>query len=75
MRNIWLKFPASEIWSNWPILGPFESLWRGGVIDNSNFHNIIGSLLNNRKVERSVVIMAVDLNTGELVIFDETTPN
>ena len=36
--------------------------------------NILTLVLSNRSVKRGLAIQSVDLNTGDIVIFDETTP-
>jgi len=36
--------------------------------------NILSLILKDRSIKRGLAIQAVDLNTGDVVIFDETTP-
>ena len=74
LYDLWSKYPARAFWENWPYLGPFESVFRQGVLDNTRFKQITTAAMTGREFKRDVAIMAVDLNTAELVIFDETTP-
>ena len=74
MYESWLSNPASEMWENWSILGPVEGLWRSSFLDNTKLANAIGKVVDGKPFKRMIAIQSVDLDTGEIVIFDETTP-
>ena len=42
------------------------------MYDDSNLVRLIKEVFEGRSFKRSVIMQAVDLNTGEIVIFDET---
>jgi hypothetical protein len=69
---MWATHAIIDFWSNWPILGPIEGIWRSSVIDNSNMVKFAHELFDNTGYKRGLILSAVDINTGEIVIFDET---
>ena len=44
------------------------------MVDNTHMADAIGALVDGQHFKRMIAIQSVDLNTGEIVIFDETTP-
>ena len=81
LYELWLANPVTTIWQNWPWLGPFEGLIRSSVLDNSPFLALLQKAQENVEerqgstgFKRGLAIQSVDLDTGEIVIFDETTP-
>ena len=74
MYEVWQTNPANTMWENWPTLGPVEGLWRSSLVDNTHLADAIGSLVDGNHFKRMIAIQSVDLNTGDIVIFDETTP-
>lgn len=44
------------------------------MVDNGPMADAIGALVDGNHFKRMIAIQSVDLNTGEIVIFDETTP-
>jgi predicted acylesterase/phospholipase RssA len=57
----------------WPSVF-FEPLWKNSIIDPSNLIKMLDDILSNNSWKRKVSIQSVDVNTGQIVIFDETTP-
>lgn len=74
MYDVWLSNPANEMWENWSVLGPVEGLWRSSFLDNTKLANAIGKIVDGKPFKRMIALQSVDLDTGEIVIFDETTP-
>ena len=74
MEKLWLSLPVKDFWDWWPILGPLEALWRPSVLDNTKMRDKMHELLDGVAYHRSLTVSAVDLNTGRVVVFDETTP-
>jgi hypothetical protein len=73
MEKVWLTYPVSTFWAYWD-LWLFESIWRSSLLNNEGMKNILDLILKDRSVKRGLAIQAVDLNTGDVVIFDENTP-
>ena len=70
----WSSLAVTDFWDNWT-LGPFEGLVRNSFLANSDkMLSLISIMLGNRKFERHFVTQAVDLDSGEVVVFDETIP-
>jgi len=74
LEKLWLSLPVKEFWDWWPTLGPLEALWRPSFLDNHKMKDKIHEIMKNQKLYRNLTIQAVDLNTGQVIIFDETTP-
>jgi predicted acylesterase/phospholipase RssA len=74
LEDAWLSNPVNTFWEWWPVVGPLQGLWRKSLIDNTKMLDFIHHTFDNREFKRAVVLEAVDLNTGEIVIFDETVP-
>lgn len=74
LEELWSVLPASAVWNNWPYMGPVEIFWRPSLLDNTPAYNIFKQVLGGRKFERQIALLSVDMNTGEIIIFDETTP-
>ena len=75
LKALWMKLPAKDTWENWPFLGPLEAIYRPSALDNSIMSTIVRKVLAGREFQRQIALLAVDLDTGEIVIFDETTPH
>jgi hypothetical protein len=71
LENIWLNNPITSLWGNWKF-GPLEGLWRPSFLDNQKFVKALYETFEDKEFKRSVILQAVDMNTGEIVIFDET---
>ena len=71
---MWMANPVVSFWDWWPVVGPIQGLWRKSMIDNTKMQQFIINVFGERELKRGLVVMAVDINSGEEVIFDETTP-
>ena len=49
-------------------------MWKNSIVDNTGMKDTIDNLFRNIPWKRKVAIQSVDLNTGQVVIFDETVP-
>ena len=70
----WLANPMYDLLEQWPILSFVETLWRPSAFNNEGLRKLISEQVDGRSFMRGVAMQAVDLNTGEVVIFDEETP-
>ena len=74
LEKLWLSIPVKDFWDWWPTLGPLEAIWRPSLLDNHKMKDKIHEIMKNQKLYRNLTIQAVDLSTGQVIIFDETTP-
>ena len=74
LEKLWLSIPVKDFWYWWPTLGPLEAIWRPSLLDNHKMKDKIHEIMKNQKLYRNLTIQAVDLSTGQVIIFDETTP-
>ena len=58
----------------WPTFGFLAGLWKPSLTNNENLQHIFEEYFIGRELKRSLIIRAVDLITGDLVIYDEETP-
>jgi predicted acylesterase/phospholipase RssA len=63
-----------DFWEEWPVFGWFALLWKSSAIDNSKLYKMVLDKMKGRSFKKMLNILSVDLNTGDIVIFDETTP-
>jgi len=49
-------------------------LWKPSAVDNSNLVEAIYKEMLGRSFQKMLNIVSVDLSTGDVIIFDETTP-
>lgn len=56
----------------WKIIEP--TFTKKSFLDNSGMLRIMEELLSDRSFQRKFSYLTVDVNTGQAVIFDETTP-
>ena len=66
------KLPQ-DFWKFWPTIF-FPPLWRKSIADNTGFVDAVNDLMRDIPFKRKISIQSVDLNTGHVVIFDETVP-
>ena len=54
MTDFWKHVPVTDIWQNWPVLGPAELFWRPSLFDNQPLRDVIYQLFveDDRKPER-----------------------
>lgn len=62
-----------DYWSMWPtvLLEPF---WKSSMMNNEGLVDLINSKYGLKPIKRKMSVQSVDLNTGKVVIFDETIP-
>jgi len=60
--------PLFEFWPTYV----FEPFWKDSIIDPSQLYDKLHVLLNNKPYKRKISIQSVDVNTGKIIIFDET---
>lgn len=75
MEELWLNMRASDIYTNWPY-GYLEGLlYREGLMDNSAGVKFLTGLLEqnfpDEKIHRKIEWNAVDINSAEIVRFNE----
>ena len=74
LYEMWMSHPITDLWSNWNFLGPLEGIWRSSLLSIKGLEQMLHENFDGKKWVRGIAIQAVDINTGETVIFDETTP-
>jgi predicted acylesterase/phospholipase RssA len=74
LYDLWLSHPITDLWSNWKLLGPLEGIWRSSLLNIEGLEKMLHENFDGKKWVRGIAIQAVDINTGETVIFDETIP-
>ena len=72
MAEFWKTTGADSLWNYWP--GYIQGLWRSSLFDNTGMREFAERVMEGREFQRSVVVQSVDLSTGEVIVFDETTP-
>lgn len=72
LEDLWLNNPVNSFWEWWPLVGPVQGLWRKSMIDNTKMIDFLHQTFDNREFKRGLVLEAVDINTGDIIIFDET---
>ena len=66
------KLPQ-DFWKFWPTIF-FEPLWKKSIANAGGLVDTLNNLLRDIPFKRKISIQSVDLNTGHVVIFDETVP-
>jgi hypothetical protein len=54
-------------------LGPIAGIWKQSFLDATPLHEEIARRVN-RPFKRKLGIQSVDINTGHVIVFDETLP-
>lgn len=72
--KMYLKHPLKSLTSHWPIVGPLQGLWRTGIMDNSGVKQLLEEVLEDRPFYRKLSVYSSDLNSGNIVVFDESMP-
>ena len=73
LYELWSNYAASDLWDYWPMY--IEGLlWKNALFDSTGIHNMTRDVMEGREFQRSLIVQSVDLSTGEVVVFDETTP-
>lgn len=73
LEEIYLKYPPTTFWSYWPYYF-METFWKKSFLDSSGLHNILETELAAEPFKRGFSWQSVDLNSGKVVMFDESTP-
>jgi predicted acylesterase/phospholipase RssA len=62
-----------DYWEYWPykLIAPFR---KSSMVDNSKFVDMVNTKLADRPFMRKFSWQSVDIQTGQVVIFDESTP-
>lgn len=74
MEQLWLNMRADNIYSQWPYGYPEGLLYREGLFDNSNGVRFFTEILKefpDKKFHRKIEWNAVDINSAEIVRFNE----
>jgi predicted acylesterase/phospholipase RssA len=72
--NLWETNGITDLWSNWPVFGWFAMLWQPSLVDNTKLYDMLHTKMEGRSFQKMLNIISVDLNTGDVIVFDETTP-
>ena len=74
MTDIWATHAAIGFWEKWPLY--IEGLlWKNSFFDNTRMRNYAEEIFGSEnEFKRMFVVQSVDLATGEVLVFDETTP-
>jgi len=74
LEEFYMNYRVQDYWSFWPYY-VYEPLFsKNSVVDNSAFDDIMSWKFADRPFKRAISMQSVDLKTGQVVIFDETTP-
>ena len=46
----------TSLWSNWPVLGPVEGLWKASVLNNENMGKVIADIVKDKQFKRALSI-------------------
>ena len=72
--KLWQSYGITDLWDTWPIFGYFAMIWKQSVLDNQKLLEMVKKEMNGRSFKKMLNLISVDLNTGDVVIFDESTP-
>jgi NTE family protein len=75
LEDLFLSVRTQDIWENWFLLGKVAGLWKQGLADSSPLNGLIKKMLDGnlaRDSDRKMRVTAVNLNTKELQVFDES---
>ena len=70
IKKIYTEHDMTELWEAWPAV-IFEPLWKKSFVKNDGLRNIIAEFFGDRPFKRKLSVEAVDLVTGQVVIFDD----
>ena len=70
MKKIYTEHDMHELWEYWPGV-IFPPLWEKSFVNNKGLGEIIGAFFGDKPWKRKVSVEAVDLVTGQVVIFDD----
>lgn len=73
--EMWTTYKSDDFWSFWPYVHLAGGLIYDAFLDSKNMRNVLEETMKGRTFKRSFSWQAVDLNTGSVVIFDETVPD
>jgi NTE family protein len=74
LEEFYVNNKPQDYWNFWPYY-VYEPLFtKNSVVDNSRFDDIMSWTFGDRPFKRGISMQSVDLRTGQVVIFDETTP-
>lgn len=74
LNKLWNTYSVENMWSSWETFGWLAMLWKPAMVDNTQLIEAIKSEMLGRTFQKMLNIISVDLNTGDVIIFDETTP-
>lgn len=63
------------MWSYWPGVNLFGGFIYSSFLDSQKLIDTTDTILTGRPYKRSISTMAVNMNDGHIVIFDETVPD
>lgn len=66
------KLPQ-DYWKFWPSIF-FPPLWKNSITNSMGFVDAVYNMFRDIPFKRKISIQSVDINTGHVVIFDETVP-
>ena len=69
---MWRALHTSDIWTNWPLLGPASGLiLEAGLVDNSPLVRFLTKTMYEfKKLEKRISVGAVNIDTGVFTVFD-----
>ena len=73
LESLYLSHLPQDFWKFWPS-AIFPPLWKNSIADNTGMVDTLNNLFRDIPFKRKVAIQSVDLNTGQVVIFDESVP-
>ena len=74
LLNLWQTKSVIDFWRPWETFSYLAMLWKPSLVDNTKMINAMIDEMVGRKFEKMINIISVDLNTGDIIIFDESTP-
>lgn len=74
LTEYWVQNPIIELWSS-IFLNFIQGLWKEMMFDTSDFINLYNYSFDDiTQIYRALVVQSVDMNSGEIVLFDENDP-
>ena len=74
LKQSWLDNPMYNLIEQWPYLSIVEALWRPSVFNDTPLRTLIEDFIGGRQFNRGLSMQAVDVNMGDIIVYDETTP-
>ena len=74
MIDLWSTYSVTDLWEFWSTFKWLSVLWKPSLLDNSKLTEAVKTQMEGREFERMLNIISVDLSTGDIIVFDETTP-